>query len=78
MVTLGLDQGKNRIHTVGLDDDGRIVLRRRVGRDRLLAQTGNMVSCLIGMEACGGDRAPRRRTKRGQRWEKVGNSWQQL
>ena len=54
MVTLGLDLGKNWIHMVGLDEDGRIVLRRRVRRDRLLAQTVNMASCLIGMEACCG------------------------
>jgi transposase len=39
---------------VGFDEDGRIVLRRRVRRDRLLAQTGNMAACLIGMEACCG------------------------
>ena len=54
MVTLGFDLGKNWIHVVGLDEDGRIVLRRRVRRDRLLAQTANMPSCLIGMEACCG------------------------
>jgi transposase len=53
-VTLGLDLGKNWIHMVGLDGDGRIVLRRRVRRDRLLAQTANMAGCLIGMEACCG------------------------
>jgi transposase len=49
-----LDLGKNWIHMVGLDGDGRIVLRRRVRRDRLLAQTANMAGCLIGMEACCG------------------------
>ena len=54
IVTLGLDLGKNWIHMVGLDGDGRIVLRRRVRRDRLLAQTANMPACLIGMEACCG------------------------
>lgn len=54
IVTLGLDLGKNWIHMVGLDGDGRIVLRRRVRRDRLLAQTANMPGCLIGMEACCG------------------------
>jgi transposase len=54
IVTLGLDLGKNWIHMVGLDGDGRIVLRRRVRRDRLLAQTANMAGCLIGMEACCG------------------------
>jgi transposase len=54
IVTLGLDLGKNWIHMVGLDEDGRIVLRRRVRRDRLPAQTANMAGCLIGMEACCG------------------------
>ena len=54
IVTLGLDLGKNWIHVVALDAEGRIVLRRRVRRDRLLKQTVNMPSCLIGMEACCG------------------------
>jgi transposase len=54
MVTLGLDLGKNWIHMVGLDAEGRIVLHRRVRRERLLAQTVNLATCLIGMEACCG------------------------
>ena len=54
IVTLGLDLGKNWIHMVGLDADGRIVLRRRVRRDRLLRETVDMPPCLIGMEACCG------------------------
>lgn len=54
IVTLGLDLSKNWIHMVGLNEDGRIVLRRRVRRDRLLAQTVNMPACLIGLEACCG------------------------
>jgi transposase len=52
IVTFGLDLGKNWIHMVGLDGDGRITLRRRVKRDRLLALTANMPACVIGMEAC--------------------------
>lgn len=54
IVTLGLDLGKNRVHMVGFDGDGRIVLRRRVRRGQLLALTANMPPCLIGMEACSG------------------------
>jgi transposase len=54
IVTLGLDLGKNWVHMVALDGEGRIVLRRRVRRERLLMQTVNMPSCLIGMEACCG------------------------
>ena len=54
IVTPRLDFGRNWVHMVGLDEDGRIGLRRRVRRDRLLAQTVNMPACLIGMEArCG-------------------------
>lgn len=54
LVALGLDLGKNWIHMVGLDERGRIVLRRRVKRARLLVQCANMEACLIGMEACCG------------------------
>jgi transposase len=54
IVTLGLDLGKNWVHMMGLNESGRIVLRRRVKRERLLAQTVNMPACLIGMEACCG------------------------
>ena len=54
IVTLGLDLGKNYVHMLGLDSDGRIVLRRRVRRGRLVAEVANMPACLIGMEACGG------------------------
>ena len=54
IATLGLDLGKNWVHMVGFDREGRIVLRRRVGRSRLAALTANMPACLIGMEACGG------------------------
>lgn len=54
IVTLGLDLGKNWVHMVGFDHEGRIALRRRVRRQQLLGLTGNMPRCLIGMEACNG------------------------
>jgi len=54
IVTLGLDLGKNWIHMVGLDAGGRVALRRRVRRERLLVEVVNMPPCLIGMEACCG------------------------
>lgn len=54
IVTLGLDLGKHWVHMMGFDGEGRIVLRRRVGRGRLAAMTANMPACLIGMEACSG------------------------
>ncbi|MFQ6018861.1 MAG: IS110 family transposase [Kiloniellaceae bacterium] len=54
IVTLGLDLGKNYVHMIGLDRNGRIALRRRVRRGRLLAAVANMPACVIGMEACSG------------------------
>ncbi len=54
IVTLGLDLGKNYVHMIGLDSAGRIALRRRVRRGRLVAMLANMPTCLIGMEACSG------------------------
>ena len=54
IVTLGLDLGKSYVHMIGFDSAGRIALRRRVRRGRLVAEVANMPACLIGMEACGG------------------------
>ena len=54
IVTLGLDLGKNWVHMVGFDGNGRIALHRRVRRSQVLALTANMPACLIGMEACAG------------------------
>jgi transposase len=53
-VTLGLDLGKNWVHMVGFDSEGRIELHRRVRRQQLLVLTANMPPCLVGMEACSG------------------------
>lgn len=54
IVTLGLDLGKNWVHMVGFDGEGRIELHRRIRRQQLLVLTSNMPACLIGMEACSG------------------------
>ena len=55
IVTLGLDLGKNWVHMVGFDGEGRIELHRRIRRQQLLVLTSNMPACLIGMEACSGE-----------------------
>ncbi|MGB9429905.1 MAG: IS110 family transposase [Gammaproteobacteria bacterium] len=52
--TLGIDLGKDTFHVVGLDAQGRPVLRRRFSRTQLRRWTANLPPCLIGMEACGG------------------------
>lgn len=54
MVTLGIDLGKTVCSMTGLDEAGRIVLRRRIRRGRILAFTANVPALTIGFEACCG------------------------
>jgi transposase len=49
--TIGIDTGKNTLHLVGLDDQGAIVLREKVGRGRVRTRFVNIRPCLIGIEA---------------------------
>ena len=60
ITTLGIDIGKSVFHLVGLDRRGRVVMRKRLLRDRLLKLTANSPRCLIGMEACCGAHYPGR------------------
>ncbi len=41
IVTLGIDLGKTLCSLAGLDEEGRVVLRKPMRRDRLLAFTVN-------------------------------------
>ncbi len=47
---LGIDLGKTMFQ-VGLDSNGRVVVRKRCSRTQLLAFTANVQVQLIGMEA---------------------------
>jgi transposase len=51
---LGVDLGKNSCSLVGLDEAGRVVLRRRVRRETVIAFAGKLPACVIAMEACCG------------------------
>ena len=51
---LGIDLGKTVFHLIGMDEHGKIVLRKRFSRSQLLKFLANTPACLIGMEAsCG-------------------------
>ena len=50
-VTIGIDPGKNTVHLIGLDAKGKIVLREKVARGRIVARLANVPPCLIGIEA---------------------------
>lgn len=52
--TLGIDLGKSVFHLIGLDEQGKIILKESLSRTQLLGLTANTPTCLIGMEACCG------------------------
>ena len=54
VTTIGLDIAKSVFQVHGVDARGRVVLRKRLARGRVLAFFANLPRCLIGLEACGG------------------------
>ena len=51
---LGIDLGKNSCSVAGLDETGRVVLRRRLTRDGVVRLAAGMPACVMAMEACCG------------------------
>jgi transposase len=49
--TIGIDIGKNTLHLIGLNENGAIVLREKVSRNRIAARLVNVSPCLVGIEA---------------------------
>jgi transposase len=54
ITVLGIDLGKNSCSLVGLDATGRVVLRRRMRRESVIAFGAQLPSCVVAMEACCG------------------------
>jgi transposase len=54
IAVLGIDLGKNSCSLVGLDASGRVVLRRRMRRETVLAFGAKLPACVVAMEACCG------------------------
>ena len=54
MSVLGIDIAKRVLHVVGMDERGKIVLRKRLSRHALIPFIATLPPVLIGMEACGG------------------------
>ena len=52
VITIGLDLAKSVFQIHGVDREGRVVIRRRVGRQRLMAVFADLPPCRIGLEAC--------------------------
>src|SRR6267142_4526061 len=54
MSVLGIDIAKRVLHAVGMDERGKIVLRKRLSRHDLMPFLAKLPPVRIGMEACGG------------------------
>lgn len=54
VVVLGIDLGKNSCSVVGLDQAGRVVLRRRMRRESVIKLGASLPACTMAMEACCG------------------------
>ena len=54
IAVLGVDLGKNSCSLVGLDAGGRVVLRRRMRRETVIAFGAKLTPCVVAMEACCG------------------------
>src|SRR5881296_2641260 len=54
ITVVGLDLAKQIIQVHGVDVAGRVVLRKAVRRERLLALLAQFPCCVVGMEACSG------------------------
>jgi transposase len=54
IATLGIDLAKRVFQIHGLDERGKIVLRKRLSRNKLLEFLSTLPPSLIGMESCGG------------------------
>ena len=50
--TIGLDIAKSVFQVHGVDRDGTVVIRRRLGRAKVLEFFALLPPCLVGMEAC--------------------------
>src|SRR5467141_5450159 len=54
MSVLGIDIAKRVLHAIGMDNTGKIVLRKRLSRHDLTPFIAKLPPVRIGIEACGG------------------------
>jgi transposase len=52
VITIGLDIAKSVFQIHGVDADGTVVIRKRIGRAKVIEFFGDLPPCLVGMEAC--------------------------
>ena len=47
IAVIGIDLGKNSCSVVGLDDTGKVVLRRRMRRETVIAFADKLAACVV-------------------------------
>jgi transposase len=52
VITIGLDIAKSVFQVHGVDGAGAVVIRKRIGRSKVLEFFADLPPCLIGIEAC--------------------------
>lgn len=52
--SVGIDLRKATFHVVALGQAGQFLVRRKFSQEQLLAYTANLVSSVVGLEACAG------------------------
>ena len=52
VITIGVDIAKLVFQIHGVDADGKVVIRRRIGRARVLEFFADLPPCRVGLEAC--------------------------
>lgn len=52
ITTIGLDLAKHVFHIVGLNQAGKMVMRKKLKRSQMLAYFANLPVCIVAMEAC--------------------------
>jgi transposase len=53
ITTIGIDLAKSLLQVHGVDEHGKVALRKQLKRKDVLSFFANLEPCLIGMEACG-------------------------
>lgn len=53
ITTVGIDLAKNVFQVHGIDERGKVLLKKQLRRDQMAAFFVNLPPCLVGIEACG-------------------------
>ena len=53
LTTIGIDLAKNVFQVHGINEHGKVLVKKQLRRDQMALFFANLPPCLIGMEACG-------------------------